>query len=311
MEQPKPHYDVIIPGDYFCDIIFTGLPGFPALGQEIYSRDVAIVPGGILNSVIALRRLGVNVGWIGTVGDDFFSRFALDQAQAEGVDVSLLLRRDTRQRRVTVSLSYPDDRAFVSYVDESPDDTDLVLDALERVTCQHLHFGGLTVDERMPGLIRTCHAQGITVSMDCQCQKNTLDSPLVREVLSQLDLFMPNAVETRLLTKTDTLEQALDVLTGVARYVVVKNGAQGAVARRDGVVYHVPALPLPAIVDTTGAGDVFNAGFLAAYLRGLGVEECLRWGNYCGGMSTQGWGGIQTAPTLAQLQDWLAARSRG
>jgi sugar/nucleoside kinase (ribokinase family) len=310
MQQPKPHYDVIIPGDYFCDIIFTGLPGFPALGQEIFSQDVAIVPGGTMNVVVALRRLGVNVGWLGVLGNDFFSHFALDQAQAEGLDLSLLLRLNSRQRRVTVSLSYPGDRAFVSTVDESPGDTDRVLDALERVTCRHLHFGGLTVDERIPGLIQTCHAQGIDVSMDCQCQQNTLESPLVREILSQVDLFMPNAIETQRLTKTDNLEQALDVLVGVVRYVVVKNGAQGAVAWRDGRYYHVPALELPSIVDTTGAGDVFNAGFLAAHLRGLDVEQCLRWGNFCGGMSTQGWGGTQTAPTLAQLQDWLAAQAR-
>jgi sugar/nucleoside kinase (ribokinase family) len=302
---------VIIPGDYFCDIIFTGLPGFPALGQEIFSRDVAIVPGGTMNVVVALRRLGVNVGWLGTVGDDFFSRFALDQARAEGLDLSLLLRLNSKQRRVTVSLSYPGDRAFVSYVDESPGDVDRVLDALERVTCKHLHFAGLTVDGRIPGLIQTCHAQGIGVSMDCQCQQNTLDSPLVREILSQVDLFMPNAIETQRLTKTDSLEQALDILTGIARYVVVKNGAQGAIAWRDGVYYHAPALPLSSIVDTTGAGDVFNAGFLAAHLRGLDVQQCLRWGNFCGGMSTQGWGGTQTAPTLAQLQDWLAAQARG
>jgi sugar/nucleoside kinase (ribokinase family) len=310
MEQPKPHYDVIVPGDYFCDIIFTGLPGFPALGQEIYSQDVAIVPGGTMNVVVALRRLGVNVGWLGSVGNDFFSRFALEQAQAEGLDLSLLHHYDARQRRVTVSLSYPGDRAFVSYADDSLSDVDMVLGTLERVTCKHLHFGGLAVDERIPGLIHTCHAQGIGVSMDCQCQQNTLESPLVREILSQVDLFMPNAIETQHLTSTDNVAQALDVLIGVARYIVVKNGAQGALAWRDGVSYHVPALQLPSIVDTTGAGDVFNAGFLAAHLRGLDVEQCLRWGNFCGGMSTQGWGGTQTAPTLAQLQDWLAAQTR-
>ncbi|MEO8392622.1 MAG: carbohydrate kinase family protein [Chloroflexota bacterium] len=88
----KPHFDLLIPGNYFCDIIFTGLPHFPVLGEEIYAKDVAVVPGGVMNTVIALQRLGVHVGWIGAIGSDFFSEFALAQALAEGVDLSLIRR---------------------------------------------------------------------------------------------------------------------------------------------------------------------------------------------------------------------------
>src|SRR5512141_1872668 len=148
MESLKPHYDLLIPGDYFCDIIFTGLPRFPALGQEIFSKDVAVVPGGVLNCVFAARRLGLNVGWVGTVGDDFFSHFVLHRAHDEGIDTSLLAHCDDPQQRVTVSLSYPGDRAFISYVDPSPSTLDLLLSTLSRVTCKHLHFNGLSIDER-------------------------------------------------------------------------------------------------------------------------------------------------------------------
>ena len=67
--------DVIVPGHYFCDIVFTGLPAFPAPGTEIYCDDVNVVPGGVLNTVVAFKRLGVKVGWLGALGEDFFSRF--------------------------------------------------------------------------------------------------------------------------------------------------------------------------------------------------------------------------------------------
>ncbi len=305
----KPHFDIIVPGNYFCDIIFTGLPSFPALGKEIYTRDVAVVPGGVMNTVIALRRLEVNTGWIGALGSDFFSHFIRHEAAGEGLDTSLLLYHEGVQRRVTVSLSFPNDRAFVTYVDPAPDIIDLSLEAMERATFRHLHFTGLVVDEQLPDLIKACHARDIEVSMDCQYREETLETPLLREILGLIDLFMPNATEAQRLAGTDNLGQAIEILSAIMPFIVVKDGANGAIAWYHGERYHEPALPGLAVVDTTGAGDVFNAGFLAAHLQGRDLSECLRWGNYCGGMSTLGPGGAH-APTLAQVQAWLAEQVR-
>jgi sugar/nucleoside kinase (ribokinase family) len=301
----KPHFDILVPGDYFCDVIFTGLPTFPALGTEIYTSGLHIVPGGTLNTIIGLRRLSVNVGWISAVGNDFFSHYVMHLIETEHIDTSLVLQKEESLQRVTVSLSYPEDRAFISHVEPAPDMVDMVIDALEKVNCTHFHFPGLTIDERIPDLIAACHARNITVSMDCQHQEYTLDHPLVGKILSAIDLFMPNCCESRRLTDAETSDDALIILGKIVPYVVMKSGARGAFAFRDGKIYHEPPISLPSIVDTTGAGDVFNAGFLAAYLQKLDTTTCLQWGNYCGGMSTQGPGGTGTAPTRAQVEAWM------
>ena len=301
----KPHYDILIPGNYFCDIVFTGLPAFPELGKEIYTQAVSVVPGGgALNTTIVLRRLGVNAGWMGKLGDDFFSQFVAQYLEAEGIDMSLLTRTSGPMRRVTVALSCAEDRAFVSYVDPSPNSVDLAYHALERATFSHLHFSSLITDERLPDLLDLCRERDISVSMDCQHREQTLADFLVWRVISRLDLFMPNAVEAQRLTGYSTLSDALDVLADLVPFVVVKYGANGAIARQDGVDYQSPAVP-SMVLDTTGAGDAFNAGFLAALVAEKGPEECLRWGNFCGGMSVRGMGGTSTAPTRAQLDDWL------
>ena len=83
--------------------------------------------------------------------------------------------------------------------------------------------------------------------------------------------------------------------------VVAKLGAQGAMTLEGGEVVHVPAFPVTT-VDTTGAGDSFNAGFLHAWLQGRPVLECLRLGAACGALSTLGLGGTGAQPTLAEAE---------
>lgn len=300
-------FDIIIPGHYFCDLIFTGLDNFPALGTEIFGRGVAVTTGGgALNTSIALRRLGMNVGWAGVLGDDFFSQYVDNAIQKEGLSDELVIRLDAPLSRVTVALSYPNDRAFVTYADTPPDLIDLGRKALEKTTPKHIHFAGLVVSEAGLALFNECKARGISVSMDCQHREETLDSPLVREILSQLDLFMPNAIEAQRLACTNTLDEAVEKLSKIVPTLVVKNGAEGALVCCGGEIFHQPALPLTPL-DTTGAGDCFNAGFLAAYLQGRDWSECLHWGNFCGGQSTLGVGGSK-APILSELQTWLAAQ---
>jgi sugar/nucleoside kinase (ribokinase family) len=296
--------EILIPGHYFCDVIFTGIPGFPALGTEIYTQNLTVVPGGCLNTVTALRRLGIDVGWLGAIGSDIFSRFIDDWVTQENIARDWIAYHDEPFQRVTVALSYPTDRAFVSYVSVSPDLLDKVREAVEADECAHLHFTGLYSDPSVPDLLRACHQRGITVTMDCQHRAETLDSPHVREVLGLLDIFMPNSGEAIKLTGTSSIDEAAAVLRELVPLLVIKDGANGAQAWQGDQHVQAPALKVE-VVDTTGAGDVFNAGFLAAYRAGKDLLTCLRWGNIGGGLSTTGYGGCLTAPTRAILESHL------
>lgn len=294
-------YDILIPGHYFCDIIFTGIPGFPALGTELFTKGLTVIPGGVMNTVVGLTRLGVRVAWLSSLGDDFFSQFAGETARSEGVDLSQVVFTGQPLKRVTVALSYPHDRAFVTYVDQAPDLFPRLYHALDTLPFRHLHFTGLVVDERVLGLIRACHTKGITVSMDCQHREQTLEDETVRAIVSSLDIFMPNTVEAQRLTGTASLDEAASILRQAVPYLVIKDGSRGAHAwHADGYI-HAPAIKAEP-VDTTGAGDIFNAGFLAAYLQAKSPSECLRWGNIAGGLSLRGYGGYSTSPTFEELQ---------
>lgn len=297
-----PNFDIVIPGHYFCDVIFTHMRDFPVLGSEIFSEGVQVVPGGgALNTTIGLNRLGIKTGWAGVLGTDFFSQYVDSFIQREKLDTTLVQKLDVPLQRVTVALSYPTDRAFITYAEKPPEIIELTKYALENARFRHLHFSSLVIHEELPELLKACKQKGISTSMECQHREETLDTPLVRSILSSVDIFMPNAIEAQRITRTGTLPEALDMLSQVAVGVVIKNGAEGAVAQFGTTKYDARPYPVTPI-DTTGAGDVFNAGFLSAYLQNHPIKTCLRWGNYCGAQSTLGYG-ASNAPTSIPEED--------
>lgn len=298
-------YDVLAPGNYFCDVIFTGMPRFPSLGTEIYCEDLSVAPGGMLNTVVAMKRLGLRVGWAGALGNDFFSRFIREWAEEEGLDLSLVSSLDEPFRSLTVSLPLKVERAFVTFSDPTPDIVELARQQLSNVRTRHLHFSGLVVDERLPALLRECRNRGIEVSMDCQHREQTLEEPLLREILGLLDLFMPNDAEARRLTGMAATDEAAALLRELVPALVIKEGAAGARCWMGGQCFHAPALPV-AVVDTTGAGDVFNAAFIAARLAGVPAEACLQQGTVAGSLSTQAAGGGASAPDRIALRQAMA-----
>jgi len=158
--------------------------------------------------------------------------------------------------------------------------------------------------EKCRALIELIHQHGGQVFVDCQYVTTTLDEPGLVDTLSRVDVFAPNQSEACQLTGLDDPQKAAARLAQFCPLVVVKAGAQGAYAHTRDQAYFSPALAVE-VVDTTGAGDAFNAGFLAAMLKRKPLETCLRYGNICGGLSTTQRGGATAVPTLDALIQYL------
>jgi len=296
----SPHLDVLLAGCYTLDLIFTGLPDMPRLGSELFASGFDILPGGAFNTAYALNRLGIRIGWACDFGIDFASQFVLQAASEAGIDQSFFRIHEDSRRFVTAALSFPHDRAFVSYVEGY--ERAIPIDDVERsrprwLMLPHLYHGPQALEA-----LAAAHRGGSRVFMDCQSVEVTLQGPGVADALSAVDAFAPNEPEALKLTGADTVESALDQLAGITPLVVIKRGPRGAMAKEGGKTSQQPALAVE-VVDTTAAGDCFNAGFLYGALKGMPLDTCLRIGNACGALATtkRGCLGAPTPEQLAEL----------
>jgi sugar/nucleoside kinase (ribokinase family) len=294
--------DILLWGIYFCDLIFTGLPHNPRLGAEIYSRDFTMIPGGCYNTAVALHRLSLRVGWACDFGNDLFSQFVLERARSEGIDTRLFTYHPYPVRRITTAFSFAHDRGFISFTDEV--DQTSAIPFIERYQPQCLLLPHLHLGERYKDLFTAAHQNNVLIFMDCQSIDVTLDTLGVKQALRSVDIFSPNQTEALQLTGARGVEDALAILSQFTPIVVIKTGSEGAIAQSGNDIIQVPSLAVQ-VVDTTGAGDCFNAGFLYAYLvKKASMKKCLQAANYCGGISTMAVGG-SSIPDVKQMEEYL------
>jgi sugar/nucleoside kinase (ribokinase family) len=302
---------ILVIGELNVDLIVSGLGTLPALGQEIVVETLRTVLGSSSAICAAgLARLGATVDFTGRVGVDYYGKFVTDELQRLGIGTKHIIRDDVVPTGVTISLTYPEDRALVTYLGciallrvEDIDTTILT-------EYGHLHVGSYFLQKGLqsglPDLVRSAQRAGLTVSLDTGWDPDQRwgDGGLLA-LLEKVDLFLPNETEACAIAGVDDVTQAMRELGKRAKVVAVKRGSEGAMAIRDGQVVHSPGFRVNA-VDTTGAGDSFNAGFIFAYvLERQPLAEALRFANACGALCTTGYGGTDAQPTLRRVQDVL------
>jgi len=316
----KRSFDILVAGEINPDLILTG-DVVPVFGQVEKLVDSAVLTIGSSSAIFACgaAHLGLKTAFVGVCGDDVFGRFMLEEMQGWGVDVSNVIVLPGGQTGLSVILNKPfaggaprsalGDRAILTHAGliAALKVEDVTEDLLRQ--SRHLHVGSYflqtALQQDLPDLFAHARSLGLTTSLDPNWDPSGKWHGFDK-LLQQVDVFLPNENEALAVTGAVSVDDAVNALRQKCGIVALKLGAQGALAGRGDETARAPALPV-RVVDTVGAGDTFDAGFIYGYLRDWSLEKALRLGVACGSLSTQSAGGTSGQPTLKEAMKYVSA----
>ncbi|HTX78022.1 MAG TPA: carbohydrate kinase family protein [Longilinea sp.] len=302
-------FDVIVVGDLNADLVLTG-DVVPQFGQVEKLVDDATLALGSSAGIFACgaARLGLKTALISKVGDDTFGHFLLAELKSHHVDTRGVVIDPGVKTGLTVILNRGADRAILTHLGSISEIrlTDIGFDLLSRG--RHLHLAAyylLTgLMPEVPALFTRAQQLGLSTSLDTNYDPSETWDGQLREVLKHVSFVLPNETELLSMTGARTLEEGIKATASLAPLVVIKLGAQGALARQGDETTTAPGLKVD-VVDTVGAGDTFDSGFLYGYLAHWPLERSLRLACICGSLSTRAAGGIMAQPTLEEALRYL------
>ena len=292
-------FDLLVVGDCNPDLLLVGGDVEPEFGQREKLVETAqlVVGGSAAIAACGAARLGLDTAFVGAVGRDLLGTFMLDALADTGVDVSGCVVEPAIPTGVTVAIVRGADRAILTAPGAIPALTAGAIDRDLLRASRHLHIASFhLLDGLRPGLeglVAKAHEAGLSVSLDPQGDPGDGDTALLARLAAAVDVLFVNEREDAALNSTGS------------PLVVVKRGARGALARTSEKEIEAAA-PSLAAVDATGAGDSFDAGFLAARLAGKPLPAALALACACGALSTRALGGTAAQPTLAEAREALA-----
>jgi len=301
-------FDVLVAGEINPDLIVSG-DVEPAFGQVEKLVDGAALTIGSSSVIFACgaARLGLKVAFVGRCGDDLFGRFILDEMQRSGIDIGHVIIVAGGSTGLSVILDRRIDRAILTYPGLIP--TLQAQDISDNLLKQarHLHvasyFLQTSLQPDLCSLFRRARSFELSTSLDTNYDPSGAWQG-VYDLLPVTNVFMPNEVEVCSLTRSATVEQAVNKLAGKIETLVVKQGTEGAMAAQAGQIVKVKALPVE-VKDTVGAGDSFDAGFIYGYLSSWPLEKSVLLATICGALSTRAVGGTRGQPTLDEALEWM------
>ncbi len=302
--------DLLVLGDANPDLVLRGGDLEPAWGQaeRLVDEGTLTVGGSGAIMACAAAKLGLRAGFAGVVGDDPFGSFMRTELESRGVDTRGVLVDPHRPTGVTVVLSRGEDRAQITALGTVGDLRGSLVDPELLRSARHVHVSSYFLQKALrpdlPALFEETHGFETTTSIDPNWDPDEQWDGGILGALTATDLFLPNSAEARAITGIDDIDIAAESLAARGGIVAIKFGDGGGMVVRGEEAIRVPGIHVD-VVDTTGAGDTFDAGFIAGHLAGWPLERCLALANVCGGLSTRAAGGVAAQPTMEEALERL------
>lgn len=296
--------DVLVAGEIYIDLVFAGFDSWPQPGQEAFARDFhREIGGGAAITSCGLATLGTRTALLGVIGEAEREWVAARLGE-RSVDTSMLAADADEPTGTTVAVTVPQDRAFFTYRGANKRFAQTIAAAnFEGV--RHVHLAWAVPWDCAPTLFARIHRSGATVSVDAGWHPEWLADPRAPGALRDADLVFLNEAEAAAMTAETGRNRVLRrIYRSELPAAAVKLGPDGAVMIAGGAIHSAPPVRVTPI-DTTGAGDCFDAGFLHAWLQGGSPAICLAAGNLCGALSTEAYGGIAGFPTRERFHKEL------
>ena len=308
----KPACEVFCAGNAVLDVLARPVDGLPAPGASLRLEEVALGPGGNgVNTAMALARLGVRVALAAPLGEDRLGEILRQAVRSEGVDDSNVIT--VKSARTSVSMVLVESRGERRLLH--------FRGANAHFSAHHLNWdlvNGARVFHyasafALPSFDGAPLAETMARARQLGCLTSVnpcWDSlgrwlPLIEPALAYADYFYPNQEEGQQLTgETEPAAIAQRLHQAGVKTVIVKLGPMGCYVDGPEGEFTSPGFVVRAI-DTTGAGDCFEAAFLAAICRGDNLRRAVRFANAAAALSTLGMGGGDSAPTLQHVERFL------
>jgi len=305
---------LLVFGEFFRDLVFYNLPSVPRMGEEVKTASIARFPGGgLATTALVAASLGTPTKVITRVGRDALTSPEWQTLVRSGISTAGCEIDAHLPTAITVSAAFDGDRMMITH--------DAVNAKLEKLfqrrnvqkqlrAARHVHMAcAMSRPQLWTRSIQRLRKSGLTFSADVGWNPEVLNSSRLPSLLREFEFVFPNELEARAITGEKTVERAAKELARWVRVPVVKLGADGSLAVRNGKTLRELSIRVRS-VDATGAGDAFNGGFLHGYLAGWTLEECLRAGNICGALATTGPGGSCALPTQKSLRKLMVQHYR-
>lgn len=306
-------YSVVCLGNVLVDILVKPVDKLPAIGGLLPVDHIEMAMGGCAsNTAVALSRLGVPTSLWGKLGQDFFSDFALKELKKSGVETSgVVLDKAAETSATVVLVNSKAQRSFLHAMAANDLIRQKNLELSKLARYQHLHVGGYFLFPALDGkpmadILNRAQKQGLTTSLDTAWDLKGRWMKALKPCLPYLDYFMPSEREVKmLLGYTDPVKAAKAFIQLGAKAVVVKLGEKGSYFLDcEGLEFRVPAYRAK-VVDTTGAGDCFCAGFIKGLSLGWDLKKSLQLGNAAGACAVEALGATAGIHSFQQVSKAL------